>query len=363
MNKKLLLINTLFLYIFSGIFIFMPKALYFNKKIEFNSNNFHAISYADKGMGGNSEIIESNFYKSEITLSWKTREGYKYPFAGLVICPKDSGFINLKYFDFIKIDFNKGKSSSFYIYLHYNIKNHSKKDDPTTTLIKRAFIEEDINKKSTIIPINKMVTPEWWYSQNKNLKNIKTTPKEILSISIEDGNSNQFEKIKTLNIKSISTGIDKSLFTFKLFIYLLILPLFFVLRQTYSTVKKRLFPENLYYIKSQINDFDAKEEDRLIDYIHNNYSNPNLSKKSLIQNLDISSDKISIILAKRYNQKFREFLNNIRLNKASELIKTTDMTITEISFETGFQQPSSFNRSFKKRFGKSPREFRNDNNN
>lgn len=47
-----------------------------------------------------------------------------------------------------------------------------------------------------------------------------------------------------------------------------------------------------------------------------------------------------------------------RLEKASALLRHTDLTITEIAFQTGFTDSNFFSRQFRKRFGSTPREFR-----
>lgn len=47
-----------------------------------------------------------------------------------------------------------------------------------------------------------------------------------------------------------------------------------------------------------------------------------------------------------------------RLRSGIELLNTTDMTVTEISFEVGFCGSSYFCESFKKVFGCSPLQFR-----
>jgi AraC-like DNA-binding protein len=42
-----------------------------------------------------------------------------------------------------------------------------------------------------------------------------------------------------------------------------------------------------------------------------------------------------------------------------ELLLERKLSISEIAYEVGFKNPSSFTKSFKKQFGKSPREFLN----
>lgn len=53
----------------------------------------------------------------------------------------------------------------------------------------------------------------------------------------------------------------------------------------------------------------------------------------------------------------REFFTMIRLKRAEQLLKESGLTITEISYQVGFKDPSHFSKLFKKQFGVSPREF------
>ncbi|MDQ0351572.1 AraC family transcriptional regulator of adaptative response / methylphosphotriester-DNA alkyltransferase methyltransferase [Alkalibacillus filiformis] len=53
----------------------------------------------------------------------------------------------------------------------------------------------------------------------------------------------------------------------------------------------------------------------------------------------------------------RMYLEQIRVSKAKELLLTTNLNSTEISFKVGFQSMSSFYHAFKRRTGLSPSQF------
>lgn len=53
-----------------------------------------------------------------------------------------------------------------------------------------------------------------------------------------------------------------------------------------------------------------------------------------------------------------KYLLSIRINKASTLLKATDMNITEIAACSGFSYTNYFARAFKKEMGLSPSEYR-----
>jgi AraC-like DNA-binding protein len=55
-----------------------------------------------------------------------------------------------------------------------------------------------------------------------------------------------------------------------------------------------------------------------------------------------------------------DYIQNIRLEKAKSLLQETRLTISEIAYATGFSSPNYFSTSFKVKFKKSPKEFRED---
>ena len=105
---------------------------------------------------------------------------------------------------------------------------------------------------------------------------------------------------------------------------------------------------------------DTKENDRMneiYDYIRNNF-------KEHIALEDIS-DKVSMTVPAfcRYFKKisrktFTKFVNEYRVVHASKLLAETSLPITEVSFESGFNNFSHFNKIFKTFTGKSPSAYR-----
>lgn len=55
-----------------------------------------------------------------------------------------------------------------------------------------------------------------------------------------------------------------------------------------------------------------------------------------------------------------EYLRIVRLKKATELLKDTDLNISEIAYKVGFNDPDYFTKCFKEQFGMTPRQFRNE---
>jgi AraC-like DNA-binding protein len=59
-----------------------------------------------------------------------------------------------------------------------------------------------------------------------------------------------------------------------------------------------------------------------------------------------------------YGKPMYEWLRNIRLDKGKALLAETKLTVQEVAEEIGYVEEASFGKSFKKKFGVSPGEWR-----
>ena len=58
-----------------------------------------------------------------------------------------------------------------------------------------------------------------------------------------------------------------------------------------------------------------------------------------------------------------EFIRNIKFNYAFRLFKETDLSIKEIAYSSGFNDPKYFTRCFKRAYGMSPKEYKSNRSN
>ncbi len=78
----------------------------------------------------------------------------------------------------------------------------------------------------------------------------------------------------------------------------------------------------------------------------------------LYQKSGYSQRTLSTYFQKYLNQTLVQYVNSIKLNRAKNLLRSTDLPITEISSKIGFNSIAHFNHLFKEKFGLSPKEYR-----
>jgi len=103
---------------------------------------------------------------------------------------------------------------------------------------------------------------------------------------------------------------------------------------------------------------------RLEDLLSAYFSDDNPSEKGLLtvqsisEQLNISANYLSDMLRSTTGQTTQQHIHNKLIDKAKELLTTTNLSVREIAYQLGFEYPQSFNKLFKKKMDISPLEFK-----
>ena len=120
------------------------------------------------------------------------------------------------------------------------------------------------------------------------------------------------------------------------------------------------FVNNVHNIDASSN-FGSMEQEfvsELNKIIKNNMDNSKFSVESLASDLNISRIQLYRKMKAIIGVNVSDYIQNIRLEKAKVLLQETQLTISEIAYATGFSSPNYFSTSFKAKFKKSPKDFR-----
>lgn len=96
---------------------------------------------------------------------------------------------------------------------------------------------------------------------------------------------------------------------------------------------------------------------KIVMYIQNNFKN-NISLKQMAKEFGYSYNYLSAYFKTRFGCGYAEYVNRFRLEEAVNLLKKTNIAITQIAFESGFTSTRNFNDVFKKKYGISPLSYR-----
>ena len=96
-----------------------------------------------------------------------------------------------------------------------------------------------------------------------------------------------------------------------------------------------------------------------VEYIHKNYRNSDLSIAALAKRYSVSEAYFRRLFNKTYLTSPMQYITNLRLEYASQLLLSKFYTVKEVSEKSGFNDEKYFSRIFKKTFGSSPRAYVN----
>lgn len=98
---------------------------------------------------------------------------------------------------------------------------------------------------------------------------------------------------------------------------------------------------------------------KMVDYINANLDNTDLSPEELANGLKVSRWNLTCKVKSLVGQPPIEFIKDIRLNKAAQLIREGELSMTQITYMIGMTDSRYFSRCFKQKFGMTPTEYKN----
>ena len=116
---------------------------------------------------------------------------------------------------------------------------------------------------------------------------------------------------------------------------------------------------SIYNPESMINNVNIKYEERmkkLLLYIHNNYAD-NITIDNLAEYANISRRECFRCFKQFTNMSPIDYINGYRLEHAAKLLLESNLSVTEISNASGFNNSSYFGKLFKNKFYISPGQY------
>jgi AraC-like DNA-binding protein len=94
-----------------------------------------------------------------------------------------------------------------------------------------------------------------------------------------------------------------------------------------------------------------------IEFIHNNYSSTQIDIEGMAKLCNMSCVYFRRIFANAFGSSPIKYINNLKIERAKELLRSRLYSVTEVCEIAGFSDPAYFCRLFKKEVGVTPSEF------
>ena len=85
-----------------------------------------------------------------------------------------------------------------------------------------------------------------------------------------------------------------------------------------------------------------------------------LSLDQLAHRVSSSRRQLQRAFAEVGNTTFRQYLTGVRMDRAAEMLRSTDLTVREVAHTVGYRQPAQFAKAFRRRHGLAPSDYRSE---
>ena len=142
-------------------------------------------------------------------------------------------------------------------------------------------------------------------------------------------------------------------------------------KREYSKLKAKMPPKNevdtlilplckmleLAYMKQPQCARDTSLIGEIRRYVQRNYAS-DVTEDLLCERFSCSKSYFSHGFKKNTGKTFRQYLTDLRIDHAKQLLERSSLTVTQIAFSVGFNDSNYFSNVFKSRVGVSPRKYR-----
>ncbi|WP_443777481.1 AraC family transcriptional regulator [Bacteroides clarus] len=132
---------------------------------------------------------------------------------------------------------------------------------------------------------------------------------------------------------------------------------FFSILHELSTSEYHTLVDNLYNTLDTVRTSKSRRIAKVCKYIELNYQEP-IKLKETADLVNMSESAFSHFFKKKTNFTFIEYVTNLRIAHACQMLTETSHTVAEICYSCGFNNLSNFIRTFKKKKGNTPNEYR-----
>lgn len=104
---------------------------------------------------------------------------------------------------------------------------------------------------------------------------------------------------------------------------------------------------------------DVHLSKKMMEYVDQNYMDENLSTKMIAESVGMTSSYIGSVFKKVNQMSITQYITEVRLDKAKELLKKEEYKISDIAIMVGYSDVYYFSKRFKQFFGYSPKKHLN----
>lgn len=320
---------------------------------------FGYVIYDDSANLGHSRVIDYTQTDSSLRIRFVLHEGFINPYVGVRYFP-DNPAQELDISDYNQMAVKVSGSPISHLILYLITADHQVKDSLHRLAHRHSGtgIKVSPQPETVTIPFNLFQTPDWWYEEIDQLPYEFSSPalQHFKGIAITTGIKAELNTPHQLEVHAIVLQKNNTTAWYILSAVQGLILIFLLLKH-YSTLRQKERTIIVSYKPVVVYTNKPDQTKSFLDYIHTHFADPELSLKTVSKNSGVHQRVITETIASRFHCNFKTYINQIRIKEAQRLLKESELNISEIAYQVGFNSPSNFNRVFKNLTGKNPTEF------
>lgn len=317
--------------------------------------NITASAYTDKlEDNGNSEISNFSYDTSGTTVNFTLRNGFKYPYAGIIFKPKES-HCDLSFYDSLFLEIHSPTSQRVRFYVK-TIGNYFDKTIQKERY-KRVFIDINPGKNEITLALKDLIEPNWWLRDTKTTLSTLPTEEfqEVASFGVSTTTIHRNDSTYQFSIKKLyfkQKGTEKAMTVQLTIIYIIGFITFFIIyRRSHPKTEKRV--RNTGHLPITHDELDLIES-----IIKENLNHESLSSVDIAQLTGLDIKMVISTIKDHYGVSVVQHINSLRIAKAKELLHENELSFEEIALRCGYSQSTHFKQLFISITGESPATYK-----
>jgi two-component system response regulator YesN len=121
---------------------------------------------------------------------------------------------------------------------------------------------------------------------------------------------------------------------------------------------KNVFFQALAYRNDHVSHERARNMHEVKTFIDSHFANPDLLLKEVAAEANLSPSYFSTLFSQEFGESYKDYITRLRMERAKELLLTTNLKCSEIAYKSGYNDPHYFSHVFRKNIGLPPQKFR-----
>lgn len=114
-----------------------------------------------------------------------------------------------------------------------------------------------------------------------------------------------------------------------------------------ANIMKEIFEDITDYLSVDKESYELKLLQQIVQYIRENFQDPEFGLQNIADSLQMSTPYLSQYFKKNTGYTISEYVTRLRMEKAKDLLKNSDLSVNDIASEVGYYSVPSFIRKFK----------------